>query len=298
MRDAARFMLYSDEKRRASPAAAVFGTCRAVVAGPDGSGGCRVRVPAVGGGEAVLPVSWAEVDLWNQPTRFKAGPAEGPTLIFEDAITCRYHSLATRCKLTEIALLLSPLVATLNLQACLAEIHATGSAAGPVNAAFLATQRKCMEVVRGRMNLIHHVQMGKDPNRFCVPECGKLATFGQWHCHGMASVFASLLLPFCELLCLDVRYRDGFYLTDGRDGKGEGWDGTPRPIADHTWLEVTFFPSAASFVADPSFDQWEGVTVPLSQGYSADGRRYPIRGFQGGGVFPYEGRDRNVSGPC
>ena len=285
MKDSERFMKIAPNSTNRP----VFGTYRATIArSADASSSfADVLVPLTDGSRLVtVGVPWVEVEAWNQPTKF-ATPRHR-VLMFEDAITCNYENIVMRCKLAEIALALTPLVE--QIANCLSKAEEL-SVAGELSHAgldLLALQRRAVAVVRSKMNMIHHVQMGKDPGRYCVPDCGKLATFGQWHCHGMASVFASLLIPFSNVLHMDVRYRDGFFVKDGRDVGGV-WDGIPRALADHTWLEVTFFPSAVSFVADPSFDHAEGVTVPVLEAYSLSGRRFPMRGIANGGVEPFVG---------
>jgi len=138
-------------------------------------------------------------------------------------------------------------------------------------------QLRCIAQIRQRMNMIHHVQKGKDPSRLCVPDVGKLATNGQWHCHGMASVEAALLLPFSPMLGIDIRFVDGFVVCSGRD-EGDSWDGRPRKLCDHTWLEVTLMPSCIKCVVDASSDEHEGcVALAVEKAYSLQGRRYPVR---------------------
>ena len=58
-----------------------------------------------------------------------------------------------------------------------------------------------------------------------------------------------MLLPFGRMLGWGVIFRAGSLVKIDRDIEKEnfepvlGWDGKPRLTADHTWCEVTYYPS-------------------------------------------------------
>lgn len=135
--------------------------------------------------------------------------------------------------------------------------------------------------IRKHIDIVHHVQCGRDPNRALVPDVGSLALHGNWHCHGCASSLCGVLLPFASVLGIDVRQRDGYC---GRGAEG----GRPIHMAlNHTWSEVTFQPSGANFVTDPSFSpHMEPTLLTFSEGYCSEGARYPMRDLVGTGPRP------------
>jgi hypothetical protein len=262
-----------------------FFTYRASIASTQASPDmCTLSVPTLNarGDRSVtqIDVPWRAVLDWNNATNFPLLTTKTTTTIFDDAIQGRYADFVTRVKLNECALALADIVDNMDFAAAIAERQTTGGGGGGsavANQRLLLQQIQCVRRIRGCMDMIHHVQQGKDPNRLCVPDCGRLSTYGQWHCHGMASVMASLLLPFSAALGIDVRLIDGFWFHEGL--LTPEWDGVPFRSADHTWLELTFFPSAVSVVCDPSFDRFEGEVVPLDKAYSPAGNRFPSRRF-------------------
>jgi pimeloyl-ACP methyl ester carboxylesterase len=242
---------------------------------------------AAGSTATTVEVPVALADRWNRETFFPTAPgSDGTVYVFEDAIRANYADLVMRAKVAHCALAISDVVAGMDYARAISELTAARTSTsqsatatlGPANTALLEKQKAAITILRGLMNTTHHVQMGRDLARLCVPDCGRLATYGQWHCHGMACVFASMLLPFSSALGIAVRYRDGFFFSESRDERRHGWDGTPRRIADHTWLEVTCYPSGTTLVCDPSFtDQGEPILLSTDEAYSVAGRRCPMR---------------------
>eukprot|EP00760_Papus_ankaliazontas_P014284 PhM_4_TR16025/c0_g1_i1/m.50346/K11498/CENPE; centromeric protein E len=226
-------------------------------------------------GVTSVSVPWSALLAWNEPTNFRVSKTFAH---FEDTITLRAHDFLTRAKLVECAIAIAPIVCRMDFASALASREGAE--------ALVDLQLQAIARVRDCMNMIHHVQKGKDPTRMCVPDVGKLATYGQWHCHGMASVEAALLLPFAKVLGLEIRFIDGFYaMTSGRDQPGS-WDGRPRGTCDHTWLEVTLLPSFTRLVADASMDEQEGYYVPLEHACSLSGHRFPVRNLTSAGPVP------------
>lgn len=97
--------------------------------------------------------------------------------------------------------------------------------------------------------MIHLVHEGIHPTRFTAFTCGKLAYFGQGNCHTLASVDSAFLLPFCEVLGIEVKFRAGSILKTNREINDAGeplgkWDGRiNHRVEDHTWVELTYQPS-------------------------------------------------------
>jgi len=74
---------------------------------------------------------------------------------------------------------------------------------------------------------------GRDRRRYCKDDAGQFMCFGEGHCHTVSSVMAAALLPFTEVLSVDLRYRE--------DQGGH-----------HQWLEFTLLGPAnpETFVCD------------------------------------------------
>ena len=195
-----------------------------------------------------VTVSAAEIFRLNQPTKFAC---YGDVFTFEDKIRCKYSDFVTKAKVLEAALSIRHLVADLNFQKCI-----PGSKDFDESCAHrcLETQLNCVKQIVRVMDCVHFVAEGKlDPNRSTKQDVGRLALHGRGHCHTVASVVAALLLPFSELIGVEVRFRAGFFQEGNRDIDEIGnpvssWNGIPRSTDDHTWLELTFIPSLSSYV--------------------------------------------------
>lgn len=224
--------------------------------------------------QTTIKVPAAEILLLNEPTVF---PGTQTLLTFEDGIKCNYENFLTKAKIMEAALSVYDLVPKLNFESLLEHSEQLDST--------LELQHDCVYRIRQVFDLTHFHQtdFDKTKKRSAAPDVGKLAHYGQGNCHTLASVMAALLLPFRKLLGIEVKFRAGFYIKTGRDVDRSGapipgqWNGKPRSIDDHTWLELTFMPSMHSAVCDPSFHE---ITIPLACAYSCEGRRHPSANLQ------------------
>lgn len=142
-------------------------------------------------------------------------------------------------------------------------------------------QEEAVERVWSVIDMIHLVHLlqktqTKDIYRSRALSVARLATYGQGHCHGLATVTAALLLPFESLLGVETRYRAGYIFKNGRDvdeNMGPLKDGCVGTVEDHQWCDLTFVPSLESVVCDLS---WNQPHVPIDEGYSLQGRRHPF----------------------
>eukprot|EP00163_Fabomonas_tropica_P008814 TRINITY_DN18572_c0_g1_i1.p1 TRINITY_DN18572_c0_g1~~TRINITY_DN18572_c0_g1_i1.p1 ORF type:complete len:1040 (-),score=190.68 TRINITY_DN18572_c0_g1_i1:19-3138(-) len=250
--------------------------------------------PAPQGGASEFKVSAKDMYHLNEPTNFAGDPIKDG-LLFEDGVRCKYGDLLTKAKVMQAALAVAPCVAQMDFEHSF-EQGSEGDAGregagrlfgqGPGAEALLQCQKRIITRIRRTFDCIHFDYEPMEAARSSRPEVGQLALYGQGNCHTMASVMAALLLPFANV-GIQVRYRAGFVSKAGRDlGKDnleplESWDRRPRPIDDHTWLEVTMLPSLQSFVCDPSSHE---LCVPLDHAYSRWGRRHPSTALQCGSL--------------
>ncbi|KAJ4463001.1 putative kinesin motor domain protein [Paratrimastix pyriformis] len=282
----------------APPMGTLETTHRATVLGAgQAQGTIRVAVDLPGAaGALAMDVALGEVVALNQPTAFQGDPAREGCLL-EDGIRCKYSDFLTRAKMVEAALAIRHLVGDLHFELAAdpastpptycAPPASAATAAEPLHPwvapsreplhPVVAQQLRCIAQLVRVMDCTHFVHTGLDKGRSGRPDVGRLAHHGQGHCHTVASVVAALLMPFARSLGLEVRFRAGWFIEEGRDldpATGHpfaGTDGLPRPCDDHTWLEVTLLPSLRTYVVDPSFAP---VVLTMDQGYSKWGLRH------------------------
>ncbi|KAH3765113.1 kinesin motor domain protein [Pelomyxa schiedti] len=237
-----------------------------------------------GCGSATIKVPHEEIFRLNEPTNFVE--SGGGVLTFEDGIRCRYTDFLTKAKLLEAALAIRHLAKQLDFRQCIPGHPNYNSKHA---ATMLEIQLACVREIDRVMDCVHFVAEGKlDPHRYSKLDVGRLALHGRGHCHTVASVIAALLIPFANLIGVEVRFRAGFFQMTNRDIDSFGnimpsWDGKPRNTDDHTWLEVTFIPSLQSFVCDPSFSP---LLLTLDECYSRYGMRHPSAALQCGSRPP------------
>ena len=79
-------------------------------------------------------------------------------------------------------------------------------------------------------------------------DIGKLAFFGQVHCHGYSSTISAYLLPFLNILGIDLLYRGG--TSYGKNGLENINEVVSNKVELHQWVQVTLRPSMKSFLVD------------------------------------------------
>jgi hypothetical protein len=190
------------------------------------------------GESSSITVSLVDLMLWNHGQELPAAAVRGQTCVqLEDGIWCDYARPATRAKMCEIAVALSPWVAQLNFDGPAAEC--------------VRLQRQCLLSIRHCLDLITFQRdaLGqltsdgtrvRDGARYCKDDAALFAIHGQGHCHTVSSVMAAFTYPWCALLGLELKYRGGGH-SPIHDA------GTPEL---HQWLEFTLRPSGQTFTCD------------------------------------------------
>ena len=206
---------------------------------------------------------------------------ENGQLIMEDKIKCKYNDLLTKAKILEAALSVRHLVARLDFDKLFSCLNDDTVVIESDKKAFeiQKIQMECVRNIWRCIDLIHCVHEGIHPKRSFKPEVGRLAYFGQGNCHALASVFSAFLLPFAGKIGIEVKFRTGSCFCYGRDLDPltrepiDSWDGKPRNIDDHTWVEVTYIPTMQTFLVDPSPPM---INQHIDLAYSRYGRLLPI----------------------
>lgn len=177
--------------------------------------------------------------LLNHPQVFSKDGSD--KYIFEDGIRGNYGSLAVRAKLLQISLHLKPIIENLDFGS---QDHQS----------IIDQQIKAVKILRRCLNVTGFCN-GVDRSRHGrTDDIGKLGHNGQVHCHGYSSTLSAYLLPFLDILGIDLLYRGGTSY-----GKSDEFDGSKsadlescvsNSVELHQWVQVTLRPSMKSFLVD------------------------------------------------
>eukprot|EP01060_Flectonema_neradi_P001982 TRINITY_DN11209_c0_g1_i1.p1 TRINITY_DN11209_c0_g1~~TRINITY_DN11209_c0_g1_i1.p1 ORF type:complete len:964 (+),score=192.86 TRINITY_DN11209_c0_g1_i1:46-2937(+) len=190
----------------------------------------KVEVQKASGGSVILDVDKQMVHELNQRHIFKQD--EGTSHYhFEDGVRGNYEGAIAKVKIMEIAATIAPIVEKIDF----------------ASSNCLKYQMKCVEAIRGCLNTKTFAE-GLDRNRIGrTDDVTKLACFGQVQCHGASSTMSFFLLPFCESLGIDIKYRGGYTF-------GPGHSPTIATVSNsveaHQWLELTYRPSCETVTCD------------------------------------------------
>ena len=178
-----------------------------------------------------LRIPSAEVFMLNNGQTFNKRGQNSIEL--EDGIVANYETTLVKAKLFQIAIELESVVAAMDF--CSGDIE--------------DWQKLAVKTVRRQLNLISFAK-GVDKGRVGRTDCvGKLAVNGQAQCHGLTSTLIAYLLPFAEMLGLEVKYRGGFsFLTQLKGGEQE--IRVSNSVEKHQWAEVNCRPRMSTFLVD------------------------------------------------
>ncbi len=248
---------------------------------PSGTAAQVVVQVCSGKEDSQVQVPLQELIALNCGTNFRTSARGGVT--FEDGVECKYSSLLVKGILAQCAASVQPLLGDI---AAMWRAYfgvqeqggkeeqgdvSTGDQGKPAGlAAGTEAQRQAVVRIAGYMNCTHIPNDGLHASRCRLPDVGRLAHFGQGHCHTQASVTCALLLAFGGKLGWDVKFRGGSVLPSVV-APGEHL----READQHTWCEVTLLPSCESLVFDATFRE---MGVPAAQAYSLQGRRHVMWG--------------------
>ena len=152
-----------------------------------------LEIEAAGKSSDLLMIDQNEIFYLNQPHQFAKD--KNGWLMFEDGVKCNYNSPRVKGKLLEIAFKLAPLIEKIDFL-------------GPVLNT-LAIQNECVQIIRNSLNIVSF-QREVDKTRIGrTDSVGKLAIKGQGQCHGLSTTMCSFLLPFSNVLGIDIKYRGG-----------------------------------------------------------------------------------------
>lgn len=180
-----------------------------------------MQLETVSGGTQEIIVSRKHLVEQNNPTIFQQTVC-GRGIILEDGVKCIWSSTLLRARLCEIAVAVS-------------EVLKDGTD-------LLDLQKQAVLAIRRHLN-VTCLYDAVDRQRFAKGEVEKLMTFGCCHCHGLTSIMAAAMLPFSEVLGIDMRYTGGYHVHAG-DLE------VHNDVERHQWLELTFRPSMQTVVCD------------------------------------------------
>ena len=232
-------------------------TWRAHIVRLIGATGVEVALEACTGGIHTMIVSRKEIEEWNQRHQFPRGV--GTKVLFEDGLWVDYHRPLTKAKLWEIGCLLAPLAKAIDftrLDDC------------------VELQKQVVETVYRAIDmntfqrdendeLTADGEHARAQSRYCGDNIARFACGGQGHCHTVTSTLAAMLLPWCDLFGIDLKYRGGCTIHND----GALCDSTES----HQWLECTFRPTMESVVLDCYKEDrrrdGQYINLPISRAY-------------------------------
>ena len=172
-------------------------------------------------------VSRQDLCEYNHPQIFPKG--NNGKLLFEDGLWCSYARSFAKLKTWELAWKLKRIAKTVDFENC-------------DKTKIQNLQEKVIEIIFDNVDITTFQRNANDEltkdgehtrarNRYCGDDIGKFACGGQGHCHTVSSTMAAMLLPWCEIFGIDLKYRE-------------------TVSKSHQWLEVTYRPSNKTVIVD------------------------------------------------
>ena len=255
------FLMY-----KGNPHARLYSTWRGRITNlRKGAAKIEVSIPAYG--RPNLPyrmqLSPDQLAEWNNGQQFPRGVVAG-RLLLEDGLWVDYTKKITKAKLWDIARRLAPLAESIDFKDAETCIK--------VQKQVIQVVHKCVDMItfqRGDVDVLtRDGQHTRARSRYVGDDIGRLAAGGQGHCHTTSSTMAAMLLPFCGIFGIDLKYRGGS--THGR------YDNAPvhNSTEHHQWLEVTCRPSMITFVVDcyreDKLRDGSHINYPIEVAYDAE----------------------------
>jgi len=205
----------------------------------------------------ILEFPEEEIFLWNNGQNFYKNNLN--QIEMEDGIRANYSNALVKAKMLEISHAISDLIEKMDFSK---------------SEDCQIFQKQCILKIRKCLNLISFYK-GVDRERHGRTDCiGKLAIKGQAQCHGLSSTIASYILPFSEILGIEVLYRGGFsfinFLKEDnlKEAKNLNIE-VSNKIEKHQWLQVNFRPSMNAFLLDfwyqEQFDDEEFLCMDMQK---------------------------------
>ena len=189
----------------------------------------------------VSMVSRHNLCKFNHPQ--KIPKTKNGKLILEDGLWCDYNCSYTKLKMWELAYKLQFMAKKLDYTSL--------------------SVKEIQDCQRSRSNYFENVNIvtfQRDENdsltsdgkhtrvrhRYCKDNIGKFAYNGQGHCHTVSSTMAAILLPWCSVFGIDLKYRE-------------------TCSKSHQLLELSFRPSNQTVVVDLYREDTERLGIYINQ---------------------------------
>ena len=179
----------------------------------------------------------SEIFLWNSGQVFAKDLLN--KIILEDRIRADYTDPIVKAKIMEISLKLNEIIKKM-------DFNDTNE--------IISLQKEAIITIRKSLNLISFYK-GVNKDRYGRTDCiGKLGIYGQAQCHGLSSTICGYLLPFCDILGIEILYRGGISFINSLNAfNNKDKDIKNIKICNgenHQWVEVNLKPSMKAFVID------------------------------------------------
>ena len=178
-----------------------------------------------------------DIFLWNSGQVFAKDLLN--KIILEDRIRADYTEPIVKAKLMEISLKLNNIIKKMDFNE-------------PKE--IISLQKEAIITIRKSLNLISFCK-GVIKERYGKTDCiGKLGINGQAQCHGLSSTICGYLLPFCDILGIEILYRGGISFVSSLNAFNNN-DKSIENIKvcngeNHQWVEINLKPYRKTYVID------------------------------------------------
>ena len=183
-----------------------------------------------------------DIFLWNSGQVFAKDLLN--KIILEDRIRADYTEPIVKAKIMEICLKLNNIIKKMDFNK---------------ENEIINLQKEAIITIRKSLNLISFYK-GVIKERYGRTDCiGKLGIYGQAQCHGLSSTICGYLLPFCDILGIEILYRGGISFINSLNAFNNK-DKNIEKIKicngeNHQWVEINLKPYMKTFVIDLWFQE-------------------------------------------
>lgn len=191
-----------------------------------------------------LDFSLEEIEKYNSGQIFEK---LNGTILLEDGLKADYNNNLIKSKIYEIAI---------NSRECIDKLDFSDINCEKYQLEFVKIVRETMNV----KSFFESVDRERNGRTNCI---GKLGSFGQAQCHGFSSLIAGYLIPFQDLLGLEIIYRGG----NSYFNKNEFF--LNNNVESHQWIQLMLRPFNNYYCVDgwhqTNCENFDYLKIPLKE---------------------------------